>query len=130
MLAEAAVIGFIPVRDLEVAKTFYAGVLGLTVAQVDSFALVLRAGNDTMIRCVISPDHQAKAATILGWEVAEIHLAAKALRAAGVEPTIYPHFSQDADGVWTAPDGSMVVWFNDPFGNVLSLSQHTVKVAA
>jgi predicted enzyme related to lactoylglutathione lyase len=30
---------------------------------------------------------------------------------------------QDADGVWTTPDGAKVAWFTDPDGNTLSLTQ-------
>lgn len=31
----------------------------------------------------------------------------------------------DADGVVTAPDGSRVVWFRDPDGNLLSIVQYS-----
>jgi len=36
----------------------------------------------------------------------------------------YDGFGQDDDGVWTAPSGSRIIWFKDPEGHVLSLSQH------
>ncbi len=124
MLAKASVIGFIPVRDLQAAEAFYGGRLGLEVVGSDGFALVLRAGVGTMIRCVLTPNVEAQPFTILGWEVSDMRAQVKDLRAAGVEPKIFPHFEQDEDGVWTAPDGSEVVWFNDPSGNVLSLSRH------
>jgi len=26
--------------------------------------------------------------------------------------------------IWTAPTGDKVVWFKDPVGNILSISQH------
>jgi predicted enzyme related to lactoylglutathione lyase len=38
----------------------------------------------------------------------------------------FKHFAdmeQDSDGVWTAPGGSRIAWFEDPDGNVLSLQQ-------
>jgi predicted enzyme related to lactoylglutathione lyase len=31
---------------------------------------------------------------------------------------------QDERGIWNAPGGARVAWFNDPDGNVLSVSQH------
>jgi predicted enzyme related to lactoylglutathione lyase len=31
---------------------------------------------------------------------------------------------QDELGIWTAPSGSRIAWFNDPDGNVLSVAQH------
>ena len=42
---------------------------------------------------------------------------------AGVELERFPGMDQDADGVWRAPGGDAIVWFRDPDGNRLSLSQ-------
>jgi catechol 2,3-dioxygenase-like lactoylglutathione lyase family enzyme len=128
MLGKASVIGFIPVRDLKAAETFYSGALGLEVVGNDGFALVLNGGSGSMIRCVLTPDAEAQPFTILGWEVPEMRTKVAELKSAGINPKIYPHFSQDGDGIWTAPDGSQVLWFNDPFGNVLSLSRHGANV--
>ncbi len=123
MLNQYDLIGFIPVRNLAEAEQFYSGKLGLTVVGNDGFALVLRA-NGNMIRCVAMPDAKPAQFTILGWEVPDIALAAAELMAASIEPKRYSFFQQDEAGVWTAPDGSKVLWFEDPCGNVLSLSQH------
>ncbi len=124
MLAQAPVIGFIPVTGFDIAESFYAGRLGLSVASRDPFALVLNAANGTTIRCVLTAVYTPQPFTILGWEVAELRPAVQSLKAAGTEPILYPYFEQDRDGIWTAPGGSLVAWFHDPFGNVLSLSQH------
>ena len=128
MLGDASVIGFVPVKDLTAAETFYRGKLGLTVEHNDGFALVLRAAHGVMLRLVSMPAMEPQTHTILGWEVADIHAKVAELRAVGIEPKIYPHFNQDEDGVWTTPDGSQVVWFNDPSGNVLSISRHAPLV--
>ena len=128
MLAHASVVGFVPVSDMAVAERFYAGLLGLRVVERGPYALVVATANGATIRCALTPGAKAQPFTILGWEVPEIHAAVKELRQAGIEPIIYPHFEQDADGVWTAPGGGMVAWFHDPDNNVLSLSQH--KLAA
>lgn len=45
------------------------------------------------------------------------------LAAAGVTFNRYDGMEQDADGVWTAPGGSRIAWFEDPDGNVISLQQ-------
>ena len=46
------------------------------------------------------------------------------LAARGVVFTVHDGFGQDALGIWTAPDGgAKVAWFNDPDGNVLSLTE-------
>ena len=124
MLAEAAVIGFIPVRDLGKARDFFGGKLGLRVVTDDGYALVLEAAGGVMIRCVLTPDAQAQPFTIFGWEVPDVPAAMAKLAGAGVEPLIYPHFNQTKAGVWTAPNGDTVAWFHDPDGNVLSVSHH------
>ena len=124
MLADAPVIGFIPVRNLDHARDFFAGKLGLRVVQNDGFALVLEAAGGVMIRCVLTPDARTQPFTIFGWEVADVHAALLDLSKAGIEPLLYPHFNQDDAGVWTAPNGDTVGWFHDPDGNVLSVSHH------
>jgi predicted enzyme related to lactoylglutathione lyase len=134
MLAQASVVGFIPVKDLQVAEAFYGETLGLTVSHNDGYALVLTAAQGVMIRCALTPNAQPLPSTILGWEVDDVAAAARKLKAAGVSPIFYqdfgPTFVQDEDGMWTAPDGSQVAWFHDPFGNVLSLSHHAPKPQA
>ena len=124
MLAEAAVIGFVPVTDFAEAERFYVGTLGLALTSRNEFALVLRAGGGVMIRCVKVEGLTPQPFTILGWETADVEAKAAELAAAGVKTLRYPWFMQDELGIWTAPDGTQVLWFNDPFGNVLSLSKH------
>ncbi len=46
-----------------------------------------------------------------------------ALRERGVEFNLYPAMEQEPDGVWTAPGGSRIAWFEDPDGNTLSLQE-------
>ena len=124
MLAQATVIGFIPCRSLEAAEQFYARTLGLPVQTNDGFALVLRAPGGVTIRCVQAPPFTPQPVTIFGWEVPDIAAASSDLQAAGITPLRYAHFEQDERGTWTAPNGDRILWFADPFGNVLSLSQH------
>jgi catechol 2,3-dioxygenase-like lactoylglutathione lyase family enzyme len=131
VLAEASIIGFVPVSDTQSAEEFFAGKLGLRVVERGPFALVVANASGQTIRCVPVPGVTPQPFTILGWEVPEIHSAVAHLRAAGIEPILYPHFEQDAEGIWASPDGSaQVIWFNDPFGNVLSLTQHRGKASA
>jgi len=63
--------------------------------------------------------------TVLGWDVPDITAKMAELKAAGIQFSNYGFPGQDETGLWTTPDGSKVAWFQDPDGNVLSLSQHT-----
>jgi hypothetical protein len=61
--------------------------------------------------------------TVLGWRVSDLHAAMEELAAAGVQFKRYEGFDQDADGAWTAPNGTKLAWFEDPDQNVISLHQ-------
>ena len=121
VLAEAAFIGFVPVRDLAAARAFYEGTLGLRVVGDTPFALVLDAGG-TMLRVTPVPELAARPFTVAGWKVPDIASAVRALAGRGVEFTRYDGMAQDDLGIWTAPGGDRVAWFSDPDGNTLSLT--------
>jgi hypothetical protein len=46
------------------------------------------------------------------------------LEGKGVRFEKFGFFEQGKLGIWTAPTGEKVAWFQDPDGNVLSVSQH------
>jgi catechol 2,3-dioxygenase-like lactoylglutathione lyase family enzyme len=123
MLASSKMIGFVPTKDSAKARGFYEGKLGFQFISDDSFALVLRAG-ENMIRIGKGGNFTPAQYTVLGWEVPNIEQAVAWLKQRGVAFEKYP-FIQDAElGIWTAPSGDKVAWFKDPDGNVLSVSQH------
>jgi catechol 2,3-dioxygenase-like lactoylglutathione lyase family enzyme len=108
---------------MAVAELLYAGLLGLRVLERGAYALVVASESGTKIRCALAPGARPQPFTVLGSEVPEIHAAVNLLRQARIEPIVYPHFKQDQDGGWAAPGGGKVVWFHDPDGIVLSISQ-------
>jgi hypothetical protein len=46
----------------------------------------------------------------------------ESLASRGVPIKRYEGMPQDARGVWTAPNGDRVAWFEDQDGNVLSIT--------
>lgn len=122
-LATAKVVTFVLTRDREACKAWYTGTLGLPLVVDDPFASVLDM-NGTILRITQIDGYQAGPHPVLGWEVPDIAQAIRGLVDKGVTMTIYEGFGQDALGVWTSPDGkAKVAWFNDPDGNVLSLTE-------
>jgi catechol 2,3-dioxygenase-like lactoylglutathione lyase family enzyme len=122
-LATATPVAFIMTRDPDVSRRFYAETLGLRLGVQDDFATVYDLAG-TILRITHISDYVASAHPALGWQVDDIEVEATALAAKGVSFTIYEGLGQDARGIWTAPDGgAKVAWFNDPDGNVLSLTQ-------
>lgn len=65
--------------------------------------------------------------TQLGWSVISLEEVVRALRAKGVVLESYPFMQQNALGIWTAPSGAKVAWLKDPDGNLLSLTQPTMR---
>ena len=123
MLNANKVIGFVPTKDAERARRFYANVLGLRFVADDQFALVFDA-NGTMLRVVRVKDFTPFPFTLLGWEVSQIEKVVSGLEKKGVVFERYGWFEQDKLGIWTAPGGAKVAWFKDPDENLLSVSQH------
>lgn len=122
MLAVSDLIGFVGVKELPRAREFYEGVLGLSLTAEEGSALVFDA-HGTPLRVSEVPVPASAKYTVLGWSVADIAKTIRGLTERGVTFTHYEGFSQDELGIWTAPDGTQVAWFEDPDGNLLSLTQ-------
>lgn len=108
------------------AIPFWRDVLGLRLVTEDPFSAVFDAGG-TSLRLTDVADWVPHPHTILGLDVPDIAAAVATLAAAGVEVLRYDGFGQDEHGIWTSPDGGVrLVWFLDPDGNNLSLSQGAI----
>lgn len=122
-LANARPVAMINVKDRKVSEPFYADTLGLKPLPSDGFAALFDIAG-TRLRLTEVPTYEATLYPVLGFDVDDIKAAVDALVAKGVTMNIYEGLGQDADGIWTAPDSSCkVVFFSDPDGNGLSLTQ-------
>jgi catechol 2,3-dioxygenase-like lactoylglutathione lyase family enzyme len=122
MLGSSDLVAFVATTDLDRARAFYAGTLGLSVVEESPFACVFDAHGTTLR---VTPVGEIRAApyTVLGWTVDDIAATVKALGVAGVSFERFAGMDQDDRGVWTTPNGARVAWFTDPDGNVLSVTQ-------
>ena len=116
----AQLVAFVPATDLERARDFYEGVLGLTLTGIDAFACVFDVGGTTL-RVTKVDELRPHPFTVLGWQVPDIDAAVATTPVAFLR---FEGMEQDERGVWTAPGGARVAWFTDPDGNTLSFSQH------
>jgi catechol 2,3-dioxygenase-like lactoylglutathione lyase family enzyme len=117
-----SIVAFVGVSDLDVAERFYGETLGLDLDDQRPFSLVATVGT-TSLRITAVEQVLAAPYTVLGWNVPDIEAAVDLLTLRGVEFTRYEGFEQDSRGIWTAPSGARIVWFLDPDGNNLSVSQ-------
>jgi catechol 2,3-dioxygenase-like lactoylglutathione lyase family enzyme len=122
VLTGAPLIAFAPSTDLARSRAFYEGVLGLRLVEESSFAVAFDA-HGTQLRVTAVEQRVEVPYTVLGWFVPDIAGAIDALAARGVAFNRYDGTDQDARGVWESPSGARVAWFEDPDGNVLSLTQ-------
>jgi catechol 2,3-dioxygenase-like lactoylglutathione lyase family enzyme len=122
MLADSDVVAFVPTMDLERARAFYEGTLGLRFVEDVGIAIVLDASG-TMLRITSVPELRPAAHTILGWSVHDLTGTVRRLAERGLAFERYQRPAQDMHGIWVAPDGDRVAWFKDPDGNTLSLTE-------
>lgn len=122
MLSDKKLKAFIPTINPVKARKFYAEILGLKLLSEDNFALEFDA-NGTFLRITTVEKLVPHPFTVLGWDVDNIEGLIKALTVKGVVFEKYDFIKQNNLGIWTAPGGTMVAWFKDPDGNLLSLSE-------
>ena len=109
------------VDDLEQARQFYTGTLGIrTSEQYGLVTLHLAGGRDTLI--YPKDDHTPAAYTILNFPVDDIEKAVDELTARGVRFERYEGAEQDEKGI-SRGGGPYIAWFTDPAGNILSVLQ-------
>jgi catechol 2,3-dioxygenase-like lactoylglutathione lyase family enzyme len=90
----------------------------------DGFALVFDA-NGVELRLQKVERFTPQRFTALGWEVSGLNTVVATLAARGVRFERFPGLEQDAEGVWSAPSGARVAWFQDPDGNLLSVAEYS-----
>jgi catechol 2,3-dioxygenase-like lactoylglutathione lyase family enzyme len=120
VLGQAKQVAFVGVSDLDAAEQFYGGVLGLDLVDARPYALVHETPT-TQLRITAVGEVRAAPYTVLGWVVEHLEEEVDRLVGAGVTFNRYAGMTQDHRGIWSAPDGARVAWFDDPDGNTLSL---------
>jgi predicted enzyme related to lactoylglutathione lyase len=110
------------VNDLNTAREFYEGTLGLTVEVLDEEHGVarLRLADGYDVLMYLSADMTPASYTILNFEVDDIDAAVEELVSRGVAFERYDGFDHDGKGIVRGP-GPEIAWFKDPSGNVLSV---------
>jgi catechol 2,3-dioxygenase-like lactoylglutathione lyase family enzyme len=122
ILETAKPVAIICTRDRARAAIFYRDTLGLKMKLEDGCAAVFDVGGIDL-RVSTVPDFTPHEHTVLGFSVPDVIVAVKALREKGVICNIYKGYDQDELGIFSLPNSMLrVAWFNDPDGNVLSVT--------
>ena len=121
MLATSKAFSGFAVDDIDKARDFYRGTLGLTTSDENGM-LTLHLAGDRPTLVYPKPDHEPANYTILNFPVTDIDSAVDDLTARGVTFERYDGFEQDERGIMRE-GGPFIAWFKDPAGNVLAVLQ-------
>ena len=115
-------MAFAATSDLAAARAFYERGLGLAVTGQSPIAITFDCGGTTL-RVALVEKPVIAPYTVLGFTVTDMAATISDLVARGVDFERLDGVAQDELGVWNAPGGTLVAWFKDPDGNMLSLTQ-------
>jgi predicted enzyme related to lactoylglutathione lyase len=110
-------------NDIDAARAFYGGKLGLEVKDTQLGVIEVMVGADQHVTIYPKPNHEPATFTVLNFMVPGIDEAVDDLAAMGVAMEHYnmPEMQQDAKGIVRDPDGSAIAWFKDPASNILAV---------
>ena len=129
MLADSNAVATLAVKDIEVAREFYEGTLGLQPAErqsSDPTAVFYRSGGSSVLvyQSQFAGTNQATAASFGVGD--DLEAVVGELKAKGVSFEHYdvPGFSRDGD---VHSIGEIkAAWFKDPDGNILNLVNQSI----
>ena len=112
------------VNDMQKAKEFYNGTLGIEVSENDMGIMTLKIAGGTDIVVYPKPNHEPATFTILNFAIADIGKTVDELTKAGVkfEQYDFGEIKTDEKGIMRGNGyGPDIAWFKDPAGNILSV---------
>jgi catechol 2,3-dioxygenase-like lactoylglutathione lyase family enzyme len=114
------------VSDMNRAREFYEGKLGLPVGIDSGDNVQYQCAEGTVMHVYLSPEHAGKStATLVGWDVDDVEGVVEELTSKGVA---FEHYDEgsivtDEKGIATFEGSAKVAYFRDPDGNTLSIAQ-------
>ncbi len=122
MLGEKDAIANLAVKNLDVAKKFYEGTLGLKQVHVEGGELIVYQSGSTTLNVYRSQYAGTNKATAVTWTVGnKIEEIVRALKAKGVTFEHYDMPGLKVEGDVHVGHDMKVAWFKDPDGNILNL---------
>jgi len=122
MLTATRVVATIPATDLERAREFYGGKLGLKQLSESPAAILFRCGDASEMSVFKRPGVTTEH-TLAHFEVDDIEAAVQDLEAKGVEFIDYTEGPLRTEGHVARNGPFRGAWFHDPDGNTLGLRQ-------
>ena len=122
MIGATMVVATVPVTDLERAKSFYGGTLGLTLLWENPVSIRFRCGESSEISVFKRPPIVTEH-TLAHFEVTDIEATVSELEAKGVAFIDYAEGPLTTTGHIAQLGPARGAWFRDPDGNMFGLRQ-------
>ena len=125
-LSEYKVAAGLAVSDMDRAREFYEGKLGLVVGIDSGDNVQYRCGEGSVLHVYLSPEHAGKStATLAGWGVDDVEEVVDELTSEGVTFERYDEgpIITDERGIASFEGDAKVAYFRDSDGNTLSIAQ-------
>lgn len=124
-LSDTKVGATIAVSDLDRARQFYEGKLGLSATSEDPPAAITYGCGDGSELLVYASEYAGTGkATVATWEVSDLEATVDELTAKGVEFESYDEpMKTDEKGIFAAEGMGKIAWFKDPDGNTIAVGQ-------
>ncbi len=122
MLGKKNAFPTIAVKDLEAARKFYEGALGLEQAGTEGTEFVAYQAGESQIFVYKSEYAGTNQATAVTWVVGDVEEAVRALHAKGVAFEHYDLPDTTRRGDVHVSGDTEVAWFKDPDGNIHSIA--------
>jgi catechol 2,3-dioxygenase-like lactoylglutathione lyase family enzyme len=124
-LSRYKVVAGLAASDLDRARAFYEGKLGLTAGIDSADNVSYRCGEGSILHVYLSPEHAGgSTATLASWYVDDVARVVDELTERGV---VFERYDEglivtDEKGIATFEGGAKVAYFRDPDGNTLSIA--------
>ena len=122
-LANAAIVPYIPAKDVPRARKFYEEILGLKAREVYAGGVIYECGKGSWVFMYPSAGAGTSEASTAFWAVDDVATEVAELKARGV---VFEEY--DMPGIKTVDSiatggGAKTAWFKDSEGNILAISQ-------
>ena len=121
MLSNRDAVANLAVKNVQAAKKFYEGTLGLKQVDAEGSELIVFKSGNTMLNVYESKEAGTNKATAVTWAVDDVESEVSALKAKGVKFEHYDMPGLKLQGDVHVGDDMKVAWFKDPDGNILNI---------
>jgi len=125
-LSRYKVVAGLAVSDMDTAREFYEGKLGLSVSIDSGDNVAYGCGEGSMMHVYLSPEHAGgSTATLASWYVDDVEGVVDELTERGV---VFERYDEgpivtDEKGIATFEGDAKVAYFKDPDSNTLSIAK-------